>query len=176
VFLLATTHQTLTLLELVVSLASVSADRPNIEQLLHSPRQVLHCIALPCLCLCLAGDLSNTPPDTTVNTHTHTTHTHLVVALTFPRRRRRQSTPSAAAADFRPPICPSSAASCNRNGNTLSLLAAATTSCSAITFACYIPSPPTLHPSPALASAKQHVWRLESFAIARRSTHRQPGR
>ena len=55
---------------------------------------MLHCIALPCLCLCLAYDCQ----------HEHS-HTHLVVALTSPCRRRRQSTPSAAAADFRPPSC-----------------------------------------------------------------------
>lgn len=85
-FLLATTHQTLTLLELVVSLASVSADRPNIEQLLHSPRQVLHCIALPCLCLASqASTLIHRPEYDCQHAHTHDTHT--------PRRRPDLSAP-----------------------------------------------------------------------------------
>ena len=140
------------------------------------------CIALHCLAFALQPTalIHRTPPPTHTHTHTHTSH-HIHTSSSL---RPLRAAASANQPPLLPPPPPTSALRsalrllppATETRTRCSLLAATTTPCSAITFACSQILPPTLHRPPALASATQHVRRSESLAIARRSTHRQSRR
>jgi hypothetical protein len=102
---------------------------------------------------------------------------HRIHLAASPHRRQPCRRPLPSAAEFRAGPVSISSPPCNahaRSKKPIHVLPA-TTPCSAITTQPFSFHPPHRWP-PALASATQHVRRPESLAIARRSTHRQPGR